>query len=41
VPITSPLAGEIGVKASSSHLAKAQSKTWYLIRNQMVVLSGA
>jgi hypothetical protein len=31
VPITSPLAGEIGVKASSSHLAKAQSKTWYLI----------
>jgi hypothetical protein len=31
VPITSPLAGEIAVKASSSHIAKTQFKTWYLI----------
>jgi hypothetical protein len=37
----SPLAGEIGVKASSSHLAKVRFKTWYLIGNEMVVLYGA
>jgi hypothetical protein len=31
VLITNPLAGEIAVKASSSHLAKTQFETWYLI----------